>query len=137
LPGGNVPDELNSGSVRNGTLAAAVFVLLLQVPIAAVCAEATDASATALQQAQRRFTAADEELRRAKRQARDAEERVKDAEEARQEATRELEEAKARLERARADRVAADAAVADAQRQYDQARSVIEQIYSTRQGVAR
>jgi septal ring factor EnvC (AmiA/AmiB activator) len=130
-------DELSSGSVRSGALAAGLFLLLLQAPVAALCAEATDASATALQQAQRRFTAADEELRRAKRQASKAEERVKDAEQAQQEATRELEEAKARLERARADRVAADAAVVDAQRQYDQARSVIEEIYSTRQGVAR
>jgi len=132
-----VPDEISSKWRRTGGLTGVLVLLLFQAPIPALCAEGPDASVNALQQAQRRYAAADEELKRAKRHARDAGQRVKDAEQAQEQAARKLEEAKARVERTRGERTAADAAVADAQRQYDQARSVIEEIYGARQGAAR
>lgn len=120
---------------------AAVLLLLSVGPLTgsrlAAGADPDPASSTALQQAQRRLGAADEALKRAKRALRGAQQRVEDAREAQQDALRKVEEAKGQLERAQAELQTADAGAAEAQHRYDEARAVIEQIYSERQGVAR
>ena len=102
---------------------------LLALCLSLLCgpAAAVDASATALQQAQRRMTNADDALARAKERAAKADRRSKDA-------ARAAEEAKSKLDQARSEQEAAAKALTEAQGQYDQARAAVEEIYKARQG---
>ena len=115
-------------SVRPSALLCSALVAVC-VSLSSAPAADVDAGATALQQAQRRMTTADDALNRAKERAAKADKRAKDA-------AREAEEAKTRLERARSEQEGASKAVTEAQGEYDQARAAVEQIYKARQGAS-